>query len=53
MDRPLTRRLVWPVGVVAFVGIVGIVVQRLLAHTALGSALRGLVAAVPGALPGP
>jgi uncharacterized membrane protein (DUF4010 family) len=52
-DRPLTRRLVWPVGVVAFVGIVGIVVQRLLAHTALGSALRGLVAAVPGALPGP
>ena len=41
-DRPLTRRLVWPLGVVTLVGILGIVLQRVLAPTALGSAVHGI-----------
>jgi hypothetical protein len=38
-DRLLTRRLTWPLGVVTLVGIVGIVVQRLLAPSAISSAV--------------
>jgi hypothetical protein len=34
-DRPLTRRLAWPLGVVTLAGTVGIVVQRLLAPISL------------------
>jgi uncharacterized membrane protein (DUF4010 family) len=46
-DRPLTRRLVWPLGIVTLVGIVGIVVQRLLAHTAIGSAVHAVAVVLP------
>jgi uncharacterized membrane protein (DUF4010 family) len=46
-DRLLTRRLTWPLGVVTLVGIVGIVVQRLLAHTPIGSAVHAVAAVLP------
>jgi uncharacterized membrane protein (DUF4010 family) len=52
-DRPLSRRLARPLGIVALVGLTGIVVQRLLAHSAVGSAWQGLVAALPNVAPGP
>jgi uncharacterized membrane protein (DUF4010 family) len=52
-DRPLSRRLAWPLGTVALVGITGIVLQWLLAHTAVGSALRGLVSTLADVAPSP
>jgi uncharacterized membrane protein (DUF4010 family) len=47
-DRPLTRRLARPLGVVTLAGIAGLVTQWLLADSAIGTLFRRLVAGATG-----